>query len=250
MDEIFGEQNFRNEIAIRRYDKNISTQFAERGVRSLAVGFERVLFYAKSYDSLFNPAYRPADEERQNQGYWKGFHNSADRPTMRYELLGVTPESGQWKWQKSVATEAVQNYSHYLANHPDISLEEHWSNTGQELRFIRRREHLSRGKNKGVEHWVPPSSGVLVLQRRFMEGWPVAGERRRGAWHGSAGPVRYYPESPPATAAVQRARTVPGAASPAPPGTLGAGLSGASFSPQACCRPSRKAPASRHRATW
>ena len=91
---------------------------------------------------------------------------------------------------------------------------------------------------------------LLVLQRRFMEGWPVAGERRRGAWHGSAGPVRYYPESPPATAAVQRARTVPGAASPAPPGTLGAGLSGASFPPQACCRPSRKAPASRHRATW
>ena len=90
----------------------------------------------------------------------------------------------------------------------------------------------------------------LVLQRRFMEGWPVAGERRRGAWHGSAGPVRYYPESPPATAAVQRARTVPGAASPAPPGTLGAGLYGASFPPQACCRLSRKAPASRHRATW
>ena len=91
---------------------------------------------------------------------------------------------------------------------------------------------------------------LLVLQRRFMEGWPVAWERRRGAWHGSAGPVRYYPESPPATAAVQRARTVPGAASPAPPGTLGAGLYGASFSPQACCRLSRKAPASRHRATW
>ena len=43
-------------------------------------------------------------------------------------------------------------------------------------------------------------------------------ERRRGAFHGSAGPVRYCPAYPPATAATLQARTVPGAAFPAPPG--------------------------------
>ena len=162
MDEIFGEENFRNEISARRYDKNISNQFAERGMKSLAVGFERVLVYGKSSDSLFNPIYRPSTEERQNSGYWKGFHNAADRPTMRYELLGVVPERGQWKWQESVALAAVENYRDYQENHSDVSLEQYWSETGKEKRFIRRREHLTSGQNKGVEHWIPPSEGVLL----------------------------------------------------------------------------------------
>ena len=162
MDEIFGERNFRNEVAVRRYDKNISNQFAEHGMKSLAVGFERVLFYVKAGSSLFNPVYRATSEERQNYGYWKGFHNSADRHTMRYELLDVVPETGQWKWQESVAKEAVENYSEYTANHSDISLEEYWERTGKVKRFIRRREHLTKGKNRGVEHWIPPSEGILL----------------------------------------------------------------------------------------
>ena len=59
---------------------------------------------------------------------------------------------------------------------------------------------------------------TLVLQRRFKEGWAGRREVQRGAWHGSAWPVRYYPAYPRATAATQPARTVLGAASPAPPG--------------------------------
>ena len=58
----------------------------------------------------------------------------------------------------------------------------------------------------------------LVLQRRFKEGCAGRREGRRGAWHGSAWPVRYYPAYPRATATTQPARTVPGAAFPAPPG--------------------------------
>ena len=63
---------------------------------------------------------------------------------------------------------------------------------------------------------------LLVLQRRFKEGCPEIHEGRLGAWYGSAWPVRYYPAYPRATAATHPARTVPGAASPAPPGTPGA----------------------------
>ena len=62
------------------------------------------------------------------------------------------------------------------------------------------------------------SSAVLVLQRRFKEGCGGRHEVRRGAWHGSAWPARYYPASLPATAATQPARTVPWATIPAPPG--------------------------------
>ena len=58
----------------------------------------------------------------------------------------------------------------------------------------------------------------LVLQRQFREGCGVMPAWRRGAWHGSVGPVRYCPAYPAATAATLQVRTVPGAAFPAPPG--------------------------------
>ena len=61
-------------------------------------------------------------------------------------------------------------------------------------------------------------NSILVLQRQFREGCGVMPAWRRGAWHGSVWPVRYCPAYPQATAATRLARTVPGAAFPAPPG--------------------------------
>ena len=65
---------------------------------------------------------------------------------------------------------------------------------------------------------APFKVAVLVLQRQFREGCGVMPAWRRGAWHGSVWPVRYCPAYPQATAATRLARTVPGAAFPAPPG--------------------------------
>ena len=85
-----------------------------QGLRSLAVGFEYVLVYSKSDSAAMNPVFREARKNRKESGYWKGFWNAPDRPTMRYTLLNVTPQNGQWKWKKDVAMEAVENYRQYL----------------------------------------------------------------------------------------------------------------------------------------
>jgi len=163
LDEIFGDETFRNIIAVRRYDKNISRQFLEEGLPSLTIGYEYLIVYGRQNGSFLNPIFREASEERQNFGYWKGFWNAADRPTMRYELLGVTPVSGQWKWRKEIAYEAVNNYKEYLEKYSSkLSLEEYWKKRGKSKKFIRRRLELVNGKNKGVEHWIPPSEGVLI----------------------------------------------------------------------------------------
>lgn len=160
-DEIYGEENYRNTFAVRRYDKNINRQFIENGLRTLNVGFEYVLAYSKTDKFMFQPVYREASEERQSSGYWKGFWNAANRPTMRYELLGVTPSAGQWKWKKETALQAVENYAQYQDKYQDkISLEEYWLKTDKSLLFIRRNTN-GRGKNMGVEHWIPPSEGIL-----------------------------------------------------------------------------------------
>lgn len=159
-DEVFGADNFRNSFITRRYDKNLNRQFMDNGLRTFNIGFEYILCYAK-IDFMFAPIFRQASEERQSTGYWKGFWNDADRPTMRYDILGFTPESGQWKWKEDVAQKAVENYKIYVEQFSDsMSIEDYWVSTGKCKRFIRRNPK-GKGKNAGVESWIAPSDTVL-----------------------------------------------------------------------------------------
>jgi len=159
--DVFGEQNFRNAISVRRFDKNLSLQFVDQGLPSMSVGYEYILMYSKSIDTKFNPVYRKADNDRASLGYWKGFWNNADRPTMRYPILGITPPDGQWKWKQDLAEEAVKNYQIYLEKYSKtMSLEEYWHTSGESKKFIRRNPK-GTGKNQGIEHWVAPSDKIL-----------------------------------------------------------------------------------------
>lgn len=161
MNEIFGEENFRNIFAVRRYDKNLNRQFMDQGLKTFNTGFEYILCYSKSEEFSFNPVFKESSAERKAKGYWKGFWNDADRPTMRYDILGFTPKTGQWKWKKETALQAVKNYDDYLKHHSHSkSLEEHWTETGKKLKFIRRNS-TGKGKNKGVENWIAPAEGKL-----------------------------------------------------------------------------------------
>ena len=159
--EVFGDANFRNIIEVRRYDKNLNLQFVANGLATMNVGLEYILVYSKNPSSKMTAVYKSSSDDRSQSGYWKGFWNSADRPTMRYDVLGVTPVDGQWKWKKEIADEAVANYIEYEEHYSDkISLEEYWVLTGKRKRFIRRKPDGS-GKNLGVEHWVSPAEGIL-----------------------------------------------------------------------------------------
>lgn len=159
--EVFGDANFRNIIEVRRYDKNLNLQFAANGLSTMNVGLEYILVYSKNPSSKMTAVYKASSDDRSQSGYWKGFWNNADRPTMRYDVLGVTPDDGQWKWKKEIADEAVANYIEYKESYSDkMSLEEYWVSTGKCKRFIRRKPD-GTGKNLGVEHWVAPAEGIL-----------------------------------------------------------------------------------------
>lgn len=161
MNEVFGEENFRNIFTVRRYDKNLNRQFIEKGLKTFNIGFEYILCYSKSETFSFNPVFKESSKERQSNGYWKGFWNDANRPTMRYDILGFKPITGQWKWKQETAIEAVYNYKTYFNEHSkNKSLEEYWEETGKKLKFIRRNIN-GQGKNKGVENWIAPSDGKL-----------------------------------------------------------------------------------------
>lgn len=159
-DEIFGRENYRNQLLVRRRIKSLNVQFADNGLHSFNVGFEYVFVYSKSPSFLFNPL-RMEKQNAPDKGTWNVFWSNADRPTMRYEVLGFTPTTGQWRWQKELADEAVQNYIVYEQQYADkMTLEEYWHSTGEKLRFVRRIPD-GYGKNGGVQYWVGPSNTSL-----------------------------------------------------------------------------------------
>lgn len=159
-DEIFGCKNYRNQLLVRRRIKSLNVQFADKGLNSFNVAFEYVLVYSKSQDFLFNPL-RVNKEYKPEKGSWNVFWSNADRPTMRYDVLGFTPKTGQWRWQKDLAEEAVKNYIVYEKEFSEkMTLEDYWISTGKNKRFIRRISN-GTGKNGGVQCWVPPSDDSL-----------------------------------------------------------------------------------------
>jgi len=159
-DEIFGEENFRNTLIVRRRVKSLNFQFADQGLYSLNVGFEYILIYAKSTKFRMK-ALRMQKKNASERGKWNVFWSNADRPTMRYNLLGFTPTTGQWRWKKQDAIDAVRNYNVYLNNFKDkMTLEEYWRKTGMKLKFVRRIEN-GVGKNGGVQYWISPDSTTL-----------------------------------------------------------------------------------------
>lgn len=156
--EIFGVDSFRNTILTRRRIKSLNSQFADNGLYSLNVGFEYVLIYAKP-DFLMKPL-RMKKQSNVEKGRWDVFWSNADRPTMRYDILGFTPTSGQWRNSKEKAQMAIDNYKKYQEEfEATMTLEEYYKKTGIKD-FIRRIPNAT-GKNGGVQHWVAPSDTSL-----------------------------------------------------------------------------------------
>ena len=157
--DLFGENNFRNNILVRRRIKSLNSQFADKGLFSLNVGFEYILCYSKTNQYLM-PALRMTKEKAPMKGRWDVFWSNADRPTMRYEILGFTPETGQWRNSKEKAEIAIKNYKDYQDKYSEeYSLEEYSRITGI-TDFIRRIPN-GKGKNGGVQHWIAPDATSL-----------------------------------------------------------------------------------------
>ena len=159
-DEVFGEDNFRNCLIVRRRVKSLNIQFADKGLNSYNIGFEYILVYSKSDAFLFKDI-RVEKENIPQKGSWNVFWSNADRPSMRYDLLGFTPKTGQWRWSKEKANEAVENYKIYEEIYSKkLTLEEYWISQNKDLKFIRRIPN-GKGKNGGVQYWIPPNTTSL-----------------------------------------------------------------------------------------
>jgi site-specific DNA-methyltransferase (adenine-specific)/adenine-specific DNA-methyltransferase len=153
LDELLGEQNFRNEIIVKRITKNLQRQFEK--IENLPQGHDTLFWYSKRASSRFQPLL-VEHETGNHEGYWKDFWSNADRPTMRYPLVGVTPTTGQWKWKRERAQIAVANYEQWQKEFSNLPLVDYWRMQDGQIEFIRK---SPSGK---IEHWIAPSSNKLA----------------------------------------------------------------------------------------
>lgn len=158
-DEIFGEDNFRNQIVVRRGAKSLQAQFDTWD--KLGQGMEYLLLYSKSSDYRFPKQMKPLEEKRA--GTWNNHWRGTDRPTMRYELFGYTPEKGQWRWSRERSLKAIRNYERMMA---ETGMEE--GKVSQEIidKWYEKQKDspdlLRRSAGGKAEHYVAPASEALL----------------------------------------------------------------------------------------
>jgi len=155
MNEIFGEENFRNEIIVKRGAPKAGLFLQFETLKSIGVMYDNLYWFSKNVEKVYGKFIQKLSEARR--GYWTSFKKIYDRPTMRYEILGINLTEGQWMWNKERAYKAVENYQKYLeiAKKTGETLEEYWERTGRKLDFIRR-------QGDTIQYWVPPKEEALL----------------------------------------------------------------------------------------
>lgn len=157
VDEVFGAANFRNQIAIRRGAKSVQAQFETWD--KLGKDFEYILMYTKIPTYRFPQQTKPLDEKRP--GTWNSHWRGTDRPTMRYELFGITPASGQWRWSKDRSENAIKNYQKLLKDCQTIEPSEEQIDEWYKLQTTE--TDLLRLSTSGKpEHYIPPTNETLL----------------------------------------------------------------------------------------
>lgn len=102
MDDIFGKDNFRNEIIVRRIKKNVQEY---ETVKQLNYGHDTILFYSKNIDARFKPFQKHNEREER----WHSFEAAGHRNGMDYDLFGFKPRNGNhWRWSKERADIAIK----------------------------------------------------------------------------------------------------------------------------------------------
>jgi adenine-specific DNA-methyltransferase len=153
-DETFAER--KNSAVVRRGIKNVQAQFND--IDRLSLGHDVVHSYAKRASVRLAHLRQALDDKKP--GKWDTFWRGTDRHTMRYELFGTTPETGQWRWEEGRARRAIQAYEHYQRIESVTKNLDEWYaenlQCGVDLDFVR----LS---DEGVvQYYVPPQNFRLV----------------------------------------------------------------------------------------
>ncbi len=171
-DEIFGRNNYRNSIIVKKGTKSLQKQFTE--IQKLNAGFDTILLYTKKEETKLPNLFK--ELKGATASSWNNHWRGTDRPTMRFELFGITPETGQWRWERKRTEVAVSNYE-TLCNYIRTSEGKGTKITDQLVdqyyeRYLEEKnlsdnaafELVRLSKNGKPEHYIPPRMKVLLSE--------------------------------------------------------------------------------------
>jgi len=105
LNEIFGEENFRNEISVRRFRKNVM----EKDIKKLPEGLDTVYVYAKNFEffSYTNP-FKKKNEKRN--GYWRHMDDSTGQgtPKIFFGKELAPPKGKHWKFSQEKINKMIE----------------------------------------------------------------------------------------------------------------------------------------------
>ncbi len=127
LDEVFGEDNFVNEIVWRR---KLATSYASK---QFGITNDTIYWYCKGDDYVFNAEYSIEDENTQNyikerfiyddgdgRKYMKSpLVNSLFRPNLKYVFMGINPPENGWLYKKSRMQELYDNNELVIPDDPN-----------------------------------------------------------------------------------------------------------------------------------
>ena len=146
----------KNSVVVRRGVKNVQAQFND--IDKLNLGHDVIHVCANNAEIRLPHLRHKLDTEKAGKfdTFWRG----TDRATMRYELFGKTPETGQWRWEQGRANNAKNNYNYYLQHESTNKTLDDWYienlQAGTDLDFVRLNEE------DVVQYYVPPQGHKLV----------------------------------------------------------------------------------------
>jgi len=165
-DEVFGEDNFRNSITIKRGVKSVQTQF--KNIDSLNSGHESVFCYTRNTEYRFEHL-KEMTEKHNLEGSWNNHWRGTDRKTMRYELFGRTPDSGQYRWSEERSKKGIDNYFSLLndlgKNENDVTQQEidKWYFKKINKHSLSKIDLLRKNSKTGkAEHYIDPKDYKLL----------------------------------------------------------------------------------------
>ena len=160
LDTVFPER--KNTVVVRRGIKNVQAQFSD--IARLSLGHDVIHIYTPKNRTRLPHLLQMHDDVKP--GKWDTFWRGTDRPSMRYELFGQKPETGQWRWEKNRAKRAVSNYEYYLQQEADRKTLDEWYvenlQAGVKLDFVRLNE-------EGVVQYYVPPQGYRLISDNWLD---------------------------------------------------------------------------------
>ena len=171
-DEVFGRANFRNGIIVKKGQKSLQKQFD--AIDKLNAGYDTILFYSKESHIKIPNLFKKLKGNRASS--WNNHWRGTDRPTMRFELFGITPATGQWRWAQRRTHDAVENYRtliDYLqaqgiaeADITDAHIDDAYHRYLRENSILNHAdfELVRLSKNGTPEHYIPATDTMLLSE--------------------------------------------------------------------------------------